>query len=315
MECRYDVIVIGSGPAGNTAAIYLVRNYLKVALFSGISIGGQLVTTTDVENYPGFVEPISGSVLMTNIMQQTERLGANIIYEQITSVDFDERPFKCVAGDKTYISDFVVIATGVSPRWLFDVPGQDKFKGRGVSVCATCDGSFYKNKEVAVIGGGETAATEALHLATICNKVYLINKTSYFRMSRKNYKKVQETKNIEIIENSIILEIIGDDNELKILNGLKILNLEKKEEFILNISGVFLSIGSNPETEIFKNTKIELDNKGYIVTKHDSARTNIEGVFAVGDVTNKQYKQAIVASGYGAIAGMEIISEIDSIKK
>lgn len=304
-EYNFDVLIIGSGPAGNAAAIYLVRNNLKIGLISGTAIGGQLTTTTEVENYPGFPKPILGADLMQNMIEQSQNLGVEIIYDQISSVDFSSKPYKCKTetGD-VYISKYIVISTGASPRWL-GLPSEQKFLGRGVSACAVCDAGFFKNKVVAIAGGGSSAGIEALHLAQVCSKVYLIHRRDSFKMNDSILKKIEQTKNIEIILESTILEILGNE-EPKYVTGIKIKNLKNNEEYILDLNGVFIAIGRNPATAIFKNSGLELDEKSYIVTKADSAKTNIDGIYAAGDVTNKNFKQAIVAAGYGSIAALEI---------
>ncbi|MDR0423395.1 MAG: FAD-dependent oxidoreductase [Rickettsiales bacterium] len=304
---KYDVIVVGSGPAGLTVAMYLIRNNLKIALFSGNTIGGQLTTTTDIENYPGFIEPLPGFELMNNMLLQAQRLGVEIVYDEITNLDFD-KPFKCHSNSGVYVADRIVIATGASPRWLVNVPNEEKWRGKGISVCATCDGNFYKGKDVVVVGGGESAAIETLHLAGICNKVYLVNRSSKLRMSQKQIEKIKGTPNIELLLDRVIVEIVSKDN--RIIDAVKIENPTNNEVMTINVNGIFCAIGNDPSTAIFKNSGLKLDNKGYIITEHDGARTNIESVYAVGDVTNKPFKQAVIAAGYGAICAMEIMEDI-----
>ncbi|MDR3290457.1 MAG: thioredoxin-disulfide reductase [Rickettsiales bacterium] len=302
MTNKYDVIILGSGPAGNTSAIYLARDNLKVALFTGGEIGGQLITTTEVENYPGFVNGILGADLMSNIMQQTQRLGAEIFYEKIVSINFNERPFKCkTENNEIYEANYIVIATGAEAKYL-NIASETKFKGRGVSACAVCDGNFHKGKDVAVVGGGNSAGTETLHLSHLCSKVYLIHRRNEFRMGDKMLEKIKNTKNIEIVGENVVEEIIGDTK----VSGIKIKNIKNNETKQIDLSGVFISIGREPGTKIFKNTYLQLDENDYIVTQPDGAKTNINGVYAVGDVVNKKFKQGVIAAGYGAIAAMEI---------
>lgn len=309
-EFNVDVLVIGSGPAGNTAAIYLARSNLKTVMVSGMTIGGQLTTTTEVENFPGFPKFILGTDLMQNMLDQTKNLGVEIVYDQISSVDFSVRPFKCVSdGGDIFFAKNIVIATGARARWL-NLPSEEKFKGRGVSACATCDGSFYKGMDVAVVGGGSSAGTEALHLSHICNKVYLIHRRNSFKMADNILRKVKETKNIEIIMNSEIAEILESEDK-KSVGGILINNLTNNQKNKILVKGVFVAIGRIPATEIFKNTELYMDEYGYIITKPDSSKTNISGVYAAGDVANKQFKQGIVAAGYGAIAAMEIQNDME----
>ena len=309
-EFNFDVLVIGSGPAGNTAAIYLARNNLKIGIISGMSIGGQLTTTTEVENFPGFPEPILGTDLMERMMEQSRKLGVEIIYDQINSVDFSKRPFRCKTdGGDEYCAKFVIIATGAKARWL-DLPSEEEFKGRGVSACATCDGSFYKNKDVAVVGGGSSAGTEALHLSHICKKVYLIHRKDDFKMNEGILNKIKDTPNIEFVLDTAVEEVLGT-KEPKAVNGLRVLNLKTKKENIIPVSALFVAIGREPSTNIFHNTELKMNDNGYIITENDGCRTNINYVYAIGDVANKHFKQAIVAAGYGCIAALEIQEDLE----
>lgn len=309
-EINVDVLVIGSGPAGNTAAIYLSRNNLKVSLISGMSIGGQLTTTTEVENFPGFAKPILGSDLMVNMMEQCRNLGVDIVYDQVSKVDFSARPYKCILenGD-VYISNYIIISTGASAKWL-GLESEKKFMGYGVSACATCDGSFYKEKIVAVVGGGSSAGTEALHLSHLASKVYLIHRKDNFRMAENILNNIKKSTNIECLMDSEIVDIMGTEKP-KAVNKMKILNHKTKQEVELDVNGIFISIGKAPATGIFKDTGLNLDESGYIITDKDSCRTNIPGIYAAGDVANKQFKQAIIAAGYGAVAAMEIQHDME----
>lgn len=309
-EINVDVLVIGSGPAGNTAAIYLSRNNLKVSLISGMSIGGQLTTTTEVENFPGFAKPILGSDLMVNMMEQCRNLGVDIVYDQVSKVDFSARPYKCILenGD-VYISNYIIISTGASAKWL-GLESEKKFMGYGVSACATCDGSFYKEKIVAVVGGGSSAGTEALHLSHLASKVYLIHRKDNFRMAENILNNIKKSTNIECLMDSEIVDIMGTEKP-KAVNKMKILNHKTKQEVELDVNGIFISIGKAPATGIFKDTGLNLDENDYIITEGDSCKTNIPGIYAAGDVANKPFKQAIIAAGYGAIAAMEVQHDME----
>ncbi len=309
-EINVDVLVIGSGPAGNTAAIYLSRNNLKVSLISGMSIGGQLTTTTEVENFPGFAKPILGSDLIVNMMEQCRNLGVDIVYDQVSKVDFSARPYKCILenGD-VYISNYIIISTGASAKWL-GLESEKKFMGYGVSACATCDGSFYKEKIVAVVGGGSSAGTEALHLSHLASKVYLIHRKDNFRMAENILNNIKKSTNIECLMDSEIVDIMGTEKP-KAVNKMKILNHKTKQEVELDVNGIFISIGKAPATDIFKDTDLNLDDTGYIITENDSCRTNMPGIYAAGDVANKQFKQAIIAAGYGAVAAMEVQHDME----
>lgn len=303
---QYDVLIIGSGPAGNTAAIYSIRNGLKTIMFTGMNAGGQLTITTDIENFPAFPEPVNGLELMNRMLEQSKNLGIEIIYDSINSVNFSKRPFVFLdSNNEEYLAKNVIIATGATTKWL-GLESEKKFLGFGVSGCATCDGNFFKNQPVAVIGGGDTAATEALHMSNIASKVYLIyRKSKLMRMQEILAKRLMENKKIDIILDSEVKEIFGNENP-KFVKSINVFNNKTNNEKILEVNAVFIAIGRKPESDLFKNTGIDLDENGYIITKADSARTNIKNVYAVGDVTNKKFKQAVIAAGYGAIAALEI---------
>lgn len=305
-EKKYDVLVIGSGPAGNTSSIYTVRSGFKTALITGMSIGGQLTITTDVENFTGFPEPIKGLELMNRTLKQSENLGVEIIYDSVKSVDFSKRPFTCTTeNDNIIYADNIVISTGAKARWL-DLESEKKFLGYGVSGCATCDGNFFRNLPVAVIGGGDTAGTEALHMSHIASKVYLIyRKSSFIRMQDSLAKQVLENNKIEILFDSEVVEVCGNERP-KSVEYLKIINNKTKEISEIKVNAMFVAIGRDPESTIFKDSGLNIDENGYIITEKDSARTNIPHVYVAGDVANKKHKQAIVAAGYGCIAGLEI---------
>jgi len=309
MESSFDVVVIGSGVAGNTAAIYLARNNLRVAIISGISVGGQLTTTAEVENFPGFPTAILGVELMQNMMQQSRRFGVEIIYSQIERVDFSQRPFRCFDDSgNTYCANFVVIATGADAKWL-GLPSEEEYKGCGVSACAVCDGNFYRGKSVAVTGGSSSAGIEALYLSHICDKVYLIHRRDTFRMDLSLLDNLKNTPNVEFVLDSCVTEVLGQ-KEPKYVTGLRVNNIKTQKESILNVEALFVAIGRTPATEVFQGTELELDESGYIKTAPDSTRTNLKYVYAAGDVTNKHYKQAVVAASYGCIAAFEIQEDI-----
>lgn len=302
---KVDVLIIGSGPAGNTTAIYSVRNGLKTTMITGSNAGGQLTTTTEVANFPGFPDPIKGLELMERTIQQAKNLGVDVVYDQIIKVNFKKRPFLCeTESGKSYEAKNVVIATGAKARWL-GIPSEEKFKGFGVSGCAICDGNFFKNQDVMIVGGGDTAGTEAIHLSHLAKKVYLVHRRDKFRMEKALEKEIKANKKIEILYNSQIDEILGTDKP-KNVTSVKLINTQNKKVSEIKVSGVFIAIGRKPDTEIFQGSGLKLDKEGYIITKPDSTTTNIKGIFACGDVTNKPHKQAIVAAGYGCIASLEI---------
>jgi len=294
-------LIIGSGPAGYTAAIYASRAGLQPIVYQGLQPGGQLTTTTEVENFPGYPEGITGPEMMEQLKSQAARFGADIRFGIVTEVDFSERPFKIFADDgKKIMAETVIIATGASAKWL-GLESEKKYNGQGVSACATCDGFFYRGKDVAIVGGGDTAAEEATYLAKLCNKVYMIVRRDQLRASVAMQKKVMQTPNIEILWNHVTKEILGDFSGV---NGVLLQNVKTGEEKKLDIHGFFVAIGHEPNTEIFKG-KIEMDEMGYIKTIPGSTNTNIEGVFAAGDVQDHYYRQAITAAGSGCMAAIE----------
>lgn len=312
MDKHYDVLIIGSGPAGCTTGIYTTRSSLKTAIFTGSSIGGQLTITTDVENFPGFPEPINGLELTNKILRQAENIGTEIIYSTINSVDFDKRPFVCTNDEETYTADNIVIATGAKAKWL-GLESEKKFTGFGVSGCATCDGNFFRNQTVAIVGGGDTAGTEALHMANIASKVYLVyRKSNLIRMQSTIANQVLSNNKIEIIFDSEIDEILGKEKPISV-ESIRILNNKTKLKSTISVKAVFIAIGRKPESDIFKNTKLDINESGYIITQPNSSRTNIKNVYAVGDVTDKKFKQAVIAAGFGAIAALEIEEDRNEI--
>jgi len=304
MEIKTKCLVIGSGPAGCTAAIYLSRGSLNPVLVAGSQPGGQLTITTDVENFPGF-EKIQGPELMQKMQDHAKAYGTQIENDTILEVDFSKRPFICKGEKNTYIADSIIISTGASAKWL-GIESEKKFQGFGVSGCATCDGFFFKNKEVAVIGGGNTALTEALHLTHHCSKVYMIHRRDSFRGEKILQDQVMKNPKIEIIWNHETLEILGSENNfgMKSVNGIKLQNTIDKSEKTINLNGVFVAIGHKPNTDVFKN-HLQLDQEGYIIV-NNFVRTSVEGVFAAGDVHDKKYRQAITSAGFGCIASLEV---------
>jgi thioredoxin reductase (NADPH) len=294
----YDVIIIGSGPAGLTAAIYTTRADLKTLVISGVKWGGQLMLTTEVENFPGFPDGIQGPDLMANMRKQAERFGAEFIDDDFTSADFSSLPFKVSVGDKTYEAKSVIIATGADTKWL-DVPGETEKIGRGVSSCAPCDAAFFRNKNVIVVGGGDSAMEEATVLSKFATNVTIVHRRDSFRASEIMQKRVKENPKIKILFNSAITEIFG---EMKV-EKVSIKNTQTQEESEMPIDGIFVAIGHMPNTSKF--TGIDLDEEGFIKI-HDHFLTNTDGVFVAGDVHDKDYKQAITAAGYGCSAALEL---------
>lgn len=294
-----DLIIIGSGPAGLTAAIYAARANLKPLVFAGLEFGGQLMGTTLVENFPGFIDGIDGPVLMQNMMKQTEKYGAKIEYTNVDSVDLSTPVKKVVAGGKEYQSRAVIIATGASARKL-GLESETKYWGRGVSTCATCDGAFYKEKVVAVVGGGDSAIEEASFITRFASKVYLIVRRDELRASQIMQDKIKANPKVEIIWNSEVKEILGDE---KLVNGIKLFNNVDNKGSVLNVNGIFLAIGHIPNTKIFKDV-LDLDEEGYLIVS-DNTKTKYEGVFVAGDVKDRSYRQAITAAGMGCMAALD----------
>ena len=295
-----DVLILGSGPAGYTAAIYAARAGLKPVVYMGDQPGGQLTITTDVENFPGYPDGIQGPQMMMDLQAQAERFGTEVRYGLATSVDFSSYPFKVIIDEsEEVITKSVVIATGASARWL-GLPSEDRLNGKGVSACAVCDGFFFKGQDVAVVGGGDSAAEEASYLSKICNKVYMIVRRDEMRASNIMQQRVQNAPNIEVLWNSVTDEILGE-NEVEAVRVLNKVTGEKKD---VPISGFFVAIGHTPNTDIFKDY-LDIDEQGYIKTEAGSVKTNIPGVFAAGDVQDKIYRQAITAAGSGCMAALD----------
>lgn len=297
---HHKLVVIGSGPAGYTAAIYAGRANLKPVLFTGNEKGGQLTTTTDIENFPGFPEGINGVDLMLSMEKQAKKFETEIIFGEITKIDLSERPFTIYVGEKVHTSDSVIVATGATARYL-GIPSEREYKGRGVSACATCDGFFFKGKDVAIVGGGDTAMEEASYLTNLCNKVYLIHRRDTFKASQTMQDRVKKNPKIEIIYNSTVEEIIGDKVEV---NQLKLKSTVDEATSTIDIAALFVAIGHTPNTS-FLDGQLPLDKNGYLLVNDNTSKTNIPGVFACGDVIDSNYRQAITAAGSGCKAAMD----------
>ncbi|MBU1032729.1 MAG: thioredoxin-disulfide reductase [Patescibacteria group bacterium] len=297
----HKLIIIGSGPAGWTAAIYAARAELQPIVFEGEQPGGQLITTTEVENFPGFPEGIQGPELMEKMKEQAKRFNTEIISESVETVDFSSRPFKVVSKGKTYECESVIIATGATARRL-GLESEEKLIGHGVSYCATCDGFFFKNKNVVVIGGGDGAMEEATFLTRFANKVTIVHRKDAFTASKIMQERVKKNPKIDIIWNSEVIEILGVDQNK--VTGIKVKDTKTNVESEIQTDGVFAAIGHVPNTKIFKD-QIDINEKGYIVTQPDSTKTNIECVFAAGDVQDWKWRQAVSAAGSGCIAAIE----------
>jgi len=297
------VLIIGSGPAGYTAAVYAARAMLKPILITGMEAGGQLSTTTDVENYPGFAKVIQGPWLMEQMKDQAKSVGTELITDHIASVNLKSKPFEVIGdGGQKYTGDSIIISTGAQARWL-NLESEQKFRGFGVSACATCDGFFFKDKTVAVVGGGNAAVEEAMFLTKFASKVKLIHRRNALRAEKMLQKKLTANKKIEIIWDSVVEEVIGNKDP-KNVTGLKIKNVKSNKVEELKIDGLFIAIGHDPATQLFKN-QLDMDKEGYLITKPDSTQTNVPGVFAAGDVKDKVFRQAVTAAGMGCMAALE----------
>ncbi len=297
------VLIIGSGPAGYTAAVYAARAMLNPILVHGMEPGGQLTTTTDVENYPGFAKVIQGPWLMDQMKDQAKAVGTEMIEDHISSVNFKSKPFEAIGeSGKKYTADSIIISTGAQARWL-NLESEKKFRGFGVSACATCDGFFFKEKTVAVVGGGNAAVEEAMFLTKFASKVKLIHRRDKLRAEKILQKKLMDNKKIEIIWDSVVEEIVGDENP-KNVKGLKIKNVKNNNISDLKIDGLFIAIGHDPATQLFKD-QLKMDKEGYLITKPDSTETNVPGIFAAGDVKDKIFRQAVTAAGMGCMAALE----------
>ena len=308
MATKVDCLIIGGGPAGYTAAIYAARANMAPILFEGIQPGGQLTTTTEIENFPGFPQGIDGNALMSSMRDQAVRLGAEVKTGSVTAADLSGRPFRItIDGAEEYLAKTLIIATGASAKYL-GLPSEDKYRGAGVSACATCDGFFYRKKTVAVVGGGDTACEEATYLAGLCSKVYMIVRRDVLRASEAMQKRVLGTPNIEVLWNSTTDEILGDGF------GVTGVRLKRKDGSMseLPLDGVFLAIGHHPNSEIF-SPWVKVDAQGYIITEGKSSRTNVEGVFAAGDVQDPVYRQAVNAAASGCRAALDAEKYLKSL--
>jgi thioredoxin reductase (NADPH) len=305
MAKQYDVIIIGSGPAGYTAAIYASRANLSVLMFQGYQIGGQLMLTSDVENYPGFEEGILGPPMMEKFEAQARRFGAEMIPEDVLAIDFSRRPFRLTTDSGEYLARTVIIATGASAKWL-GLPSEQRLQGRGVTACATCDGFFFKGKDVAVIGGGDTAMEEANFLTRYASHVTVIHRRDTLRASKIMQDRAFKSPKISFIWDTDVIEVLGDDA----VTGLRLRNVKTGEQSVLPVQGLFLAIGHEPNTGLFKGV-IDMDQKGYIVPA-EYTMTNIPGVFAAGDVTDHRYRQAVTAAGDGCRAAIDLERWLES---
>jgi len=297
------VLILGSGPAGLTAAIYAARAALEPVLVSGIQPGGQLTITTEVENYPGFADPVQGPWLMEQMQAQAKNVGTNIVSEHIIDVDLSQRPFRLTGDSGTvFLADTLIICTGAQARWL-GLPSEQKFQGFGVSACATCDGFFYRNREVMVVGGGNTAVEEALFLTNFASKVRLVHRRDSLRADKINQGRLLAHPKVEVIWDSVVEEVLGTEEPLGV-TAVRLKNVKTGEVTEVPSDGLFIAIGHDPATSLFKG-KVEMDEEGYILTKPDSTATSVPGVYAAGDVKDKVYRQAVTAAGMGCMAALE----------
>ena len=310
MAKHSKLIILGSGPAGYTAAIYAARAMLKPILVFGSEPGGQLSTTTDVENFPGYSKVIQGPWLMEEMKGQAKAVGTEMIQDHIKKVDFSKRPFTAIGDSgEIYTADSFIISTGAQARWL-NLKSEKEFRGFGVSACATCDGFFFKEKEVAVVGGGNAAVEEAMFLTKFASKVKLIHRRNELRAEKMLQKKLKANKKIEIIWDSVVEDVIGEKNP-KSVKGIKIKNIKTNKFSEIKVDGLFIAIGHDPATSLFKG-QLNMDKEGYIVTKPDSTITNVPGVFAAGDVKDKIFRQAVTAAGMGCMAALEAEKHLSS---
>jgi len=299
------LLIIGSGPAGYSAAIYAARANLEPILVSGMQIGGQLTITTDVENYPGFADVIQGPWLMEQMQKQAEHVGTKLINDHIKSVDFSRRPFVMTgeSGD-VYESDSVIIATGAQAKWL-GLESEKKYQGFGVSGCATCDGFFFKNKNVIVVGGGNSAVEEALYLTNHASKVFVVHRSDKFKAEKILQDRLFKNPKIEVIWNHVLEEVIGVESPRSVV-GAKLKNTTDNSIKEMKIDGIFIAIGHRPNSDIFKGSGLDIDQDGYVITKPGSTKTNISGIFAAGDIQDKIYRQAVTSAGSGCMAALEV---------
>jgi thioredoxin reductase (NADPH) len=302
-----DVVIVGSGPAGYTAAIYLSREDFKPLVLTGVELGGQLTLTSTVENYPGFPDGVLGSDLMARFKAQAEKFGTRFVNDSAKGVDLTSRPFKIMADSGTYLANSVILASGASAKWL-GIASEKKFIGKGVSNCATCDAPFYRNKSVIIVGGGDTAMEDALFISKFANSVTIIHRRSEFRASKILQDRVKSNSKIKMLLDSVIDEVLGDSK----VTGVRVLNVKTNEASVLKTDGLFVAIGYTPNTG-FLQSKLRLDDQGYIVTK-DEVMTDVEGVFVAGDVADKVYRQAVTAAASGAKAALAARSYLQNMK-
>lgn len=307
----FKVVIVGSGPAGLTAALYAARADLKPIVFEGPEPGGQLMTTTDVENFPGFPEGVMGPKMMDLFREQAKRFGADCRYGMVTDIDFDKRPFRLTIDESTEIfAQALIVSTGASAKWL-GIESEQRLRGYGVSACATCDGAFFRNQHVAVVGGGDTAMEEATFLTKFASKVTIIHRRDELRASKAMQHKAINNPKIEFIWDSVVDEVLGD----KLVEGLKVKNTKTGEVTTLDdVTGLFLAIGHKPNTDLFKGV-VDMDDVGYIVTKNKSSYTNVDGIFACGDAQDSKYRQAVTAAGSGCMAAIDVERWLDEVEE
>lgn len=304
----HDIVIIGSGPAGLTAALYAARAELKPVVLAGLTPGGQLMQTTDVENYPGFPEGIMGPDLMANMIRQVERFTEPLKQESVTSVNFKEQPFSITTEKNTYLARAVIIATGAEANWL-GLPNEQRLRGKGVSACATCDGFFFKGKDVVVVGGGDSAMEEANFLTRFANSVTIVHRKEDFRASKIMLKRAQDNPKIKFLTNSEVIDVMGETN----VAGIKIKNTVSGNESELEAGGLFLAIGHTPSSKVFKEAGVETDARGYVAT-HGFTHTNIPGIFMAGDVGDARYRQAVTAAGLGCMAALDAQHYLENLQ-
>ncbi len=305
------VIILGSGPAGCAAAIYTARAGLQTTIVHGMQPGGQLTITTDVENYPGYADVVQGPWMMEQMHQQAEHCGATFISDQIMDVDVSQKPFTLKGDKNTYTCDALIVATGASAKWL-GLDAEEKFAGKGVSACATCDGPFFRNQDVVVVGGGNTAMEEALFLSTICNKVTMVHRRDEFRGEKILRDRVSKNEKIEIKWDSVLVDMEGDEGPLGGVNSAVIENVKNGEKETLPATGVFIAIGHKPNTDLFKG-KLDMDDYGYLTVPPGKVSTNVDGVFAAGDVCDPVYRQAVTAAGLGCMAALDTVRYFENL--
>ena len=298
---HHRLVILGSGPAGYTAAIYAARANLKPVVIQGIQPGGQLTTTTDVDNYPGYKDGVQGPEMMADFQAQAERFGTEIIWDHINETDLSKRPFTLKGDEGTYTCDALILATGASAMYL-GLPSEEAFAGRGVSACATCDGFFYKGKEVVVVGGGDTAVEEAIYLANICSKVTVVHRRDELRAEKIMQDHLFACENVEMAWSSTLDEVLGDDSGV---TGVRLKSAKDGSTREIDVHGVFIAIGHKPNTDFVKG-QLEMDETGYLITKGKSTATSVEGVFAAGDVADPVYRQAITSAGEGCKAALDV---------